>query len=49
MWRPYEHLNFDAQQLMLHAAATALQLAAVGDIIPCGAFGSAPHLAPPRL
>lgn len=48
VWRPYEQMNWDMQKVMLHAAATAIQLAADGQITPRGTFGSAlqpgPHL-----
>jgi hypothetical protein len=40
-WRPYERLSAPCQEAMLHAAATAVQLAADGAIIPLGSLGSA--------
>jgi hypothetical protein len=45
VWRPYEHLDWDLQQAMLHAAATALHLAADGQMTARGRLGSA--LQPP--
>jgi hypothetical protein len=47
-WRPYERLSPPRQEAMLHAAATAVQLAANGTIIPCGTLGSALQPAPQR-
>jgi hypothetical protein len=47
VWKPYEQLDWDTQEAMLHAAAVALDLAATGGIIACGRLASA--LAPPRL
>ncbi|MEU7835693.1 MULTISPECIES: TniQ family protein [unclassified Nonomuraea] len=47
-WRPYERLSPPRQEAMLHAAATAVQLAADGTITPGGTLGSvlrpAPHV-----
>lgn len=45
VWRPYEQLDQDTQEAMLHAAATALQLAADRWITARGTLGSA--LEPP--
>lgn len=45
VWQPYEHLDWDTQEAMLHAAATALVLAADRQITARGRLGSA--LAPP--
>jgi hypothetical protein len=47
IWRPFEQLDWDTQEAMLHAAAVALDLAATGRIIARGRLASA--LAPPRL
>lgn len=44
VWRPYERLAWPAQQAMADAAATALHLAAVGEITAQGTFGR--YLAP---
>jgi hypothetical protein len=41
VWRVYEHLDWDTQEALLHAAATALQLAADGRITACGRLASA--------
>jgi len=41
VWRPYEQMDWPMQEAMLHAAATALQLAADGLITARGALGSA--------
>jgi TniQ len=41
VWKPYEQLNWDTQEAMLHAAATALDLADKGLIRARGVFGSA--------
>lgn len=41
MWRPYEQLDWEVQEAMLHAAATALALAADGRITARGTLGSA--------
>jgi hypothetical protein len=46
VWQPYENLKPEMQQAMLHAAATAIQLAADGHITARGVLGSALH--PPR-
>lgn len=46
LWRPYEQLDWDVQEAMLHAAATALQLAADGRITARGTLGSALKPAP---
>jgi TniQ len=48
VWRPYEQLDWEAQEAMLHAAAAALQLAADGQITARGALGSALRPAPHR-
>ncbi|MFD0480438.1 hypothetical protein ACFQ0B_79160 [Nonomuraea thailandensis] len=48
LWRPYERLSPARQEAMLHAAATAVQLAADGRIIPCGTLGAALGPAPHR-
>jgi hypothetical protein len=40
-WCPYEQLGWDVQEAMLYAAATALHLAADGQITPRGRLGSA--------
>ncbi|WP_067603689.1 TniQ family protein [Nocardiopsis listeri] len=45
VWRPYEHLKPEIQEEMLHAAGTALHLAADGAITARGRFASA--LRPP--
>ncbi|MFG1689434.1 hypothetical protein ACGFNP_55450 [Nonomuraea sp. NPDC049269] len=42
-WRPYERLSPACQEAMLQAAATAVQLAADGRIMPCGTLGPALH------
>lgn len=47
-WRPYERLSPSRQEAMLQAAATAVQLAANGRIIPGGTLGSALQPAPHR-
>ncbi|MEV5561203.1 TniQ family protein [Nonomuraea wenchangensis] len=47
-WRPYERLSPSRQEAMLQAAATAVQLAVDGRIIPCGTLGSALRPAPHR-
>jgi hypothetical protein len=39
VWRPYERLDRDLQQAMTEAAATALHLAASGEITPRGPIG----------
>jgi hypothetical protein len=39
VWRPYERLDRDLQQAMTEAAATALLLAASGEITPRGPLG----------
>ncbi len=39
VWRPYERLDFPFQQAMLEAAATALHLAAAGEITVRGTLG----------
>lgn len=41
IWRPYELLDWDTQEAMLHAAATALHLAAEGKITARGRLASA--------
>jgi hypothetical protein len=45
-WRPYERLSPPRQEAMLHAAATAAQLAADGAITPGGTLGSVSRPAP---
>lgn len=40
-WRPYERMDWETQQAMLLAAATALRMVAEGEIIPRGRLGSA--------
>ncbi len=45
-WRPYERLDWEIQQAMLLAAATALHLAAEGEITARGRLASA--IQPPR-
>ena len=39
MWRPYEQLDWDTQEAMLHAAATAVRLAADTEITAKGVLG----------
>ncbi|MGY0063749.1 TniQ family protein [Streptomyces sp. LZ34] len=39
-WRPYEYLAPEVQEAMLHAAGTALNLAAKGTVIACGRLAS---------
>jgi hypothetical protein len=46
LWRPYEHLDWDTQEAMLHAAAAALCLAAEGRISARVRLASA--IQPPR-
>jgi hypothetical protein len=46
VWKPFEQLDWEAQESMLHAAAVALDLAATGRIIARGRLASA--LALPR-
>jgi hypothetical protein len=41
MWRPYEQLDWDPQEAMLHAAATAVRLIADGEINPRGTLAAA--------
>jgi hypothetical protein len=41
VWQPYEQLDWATQEAMLHAAATALQLAAEGRITARGVLGGA--------
>ena len=41
VWRPYEQMDWSMQEAMLHAAATALQLAADRLITARGTLGSA--------
>ncbi len=48
LWRPYERLSPAHQEAMLQAAATAVQLAANGRIIPGGTLGPALQPAPYR-
>lgn len=48
IWKPYEQLDWDDQEAMLHAAAAALQLAADGQITARGVLGSALRPAPHR-
>jgi hypothetical protein len=40
VWRPYERLDWSAQEMMLHAAAVALHLADTGAITPRGTLGT---------
>lgn len=47
-WQPCERLSPSRQEAMLQAAATAVQLAADGRIIPCGTPGSVLRPAPHR-
>ncbi|MGI5284723.1 hypothetical protein ACQEVF_15485 [Nonomuraea polychroma] len=47
-WRPYERLSPSRQEAMLQAAATAVQLAADGRIMPGGTLGPALQPAPHR-
>jgi TniQ len=47
IWKPYEQLDWDVQEAMLHAAAVALHLAAERQITARGRLAST--LAPPRL
>ncbi|REH31063.1 TniQ protein [Kutzneria buriramensis] len=47
-WAPYESLNWETQQAMLLAAATALRLAEQGKIVPRGRLGSAVAPGPRR-
>jgi hypothetical protein len=44
VWQPYEQMDWPMQQAMLHAAATALQLAADRRITARGTLGSALQL-----
>ncbi|HEX8345304.1 MAG TPA: TniQ family protein, partial [Actinoplanes sp.] len=39
VWQPYEYLDWPRQQMMLHAAATALDLVARGAIVARGTLG----------
>jgi hypothetical protein len=48
VWRPYEQMDWPMQEAMLHAAATALQLAADGQITGRGTLASALNPAPHR-
>src|SRR5271163_3818103 len=41
VWKPYEQLEWDVQDAMLHAAAAAVHLAADGLITARGALGAA--------
>lgn len=47
-WRPYEHLGWEVQETLLHAAATALQMAADGQIVARGVLASALSPVPHR-
>jgi hypothetical protein len=46
VWRPYEQMDWAMQEAMLHAAATALHLAAGGQITARGRLASAVALPP---
>jgi hypothetical protein len=46
VWKPFEQLDWDTQEAMLHAAGVALHLSATGEIAARGRLGSA--LALPR-
>jgi hypothetical protein len=48
VWQPYEQMHWPMQEAMLHGAATALQLAAGGQITARGTLGSAVQAAPHR-
>jgi hypothetical protein len=48
VWQPYEQMHWPMQEAMLYGAATALQLAAGGQITARGTFGSAVQPAPHR-
>ena len=48
IWKPYEQMEWPAQETMLNAAAVALHLAADGRITARGALGPAIQPAPPR-
>lgn len=48
VWRPYEQMDWPMQEAILRAAATALQLAAAGQIAARGTLGSALQPAPHR-
>jgi hypothetical protein len=48
VWKPYEQLEWEVQEAMLHAAAAAVQLAADGQITARGALGSTLRAAPHR-
>lgn len=48
LWRPYEQLDWDTQEAMLHAAATAMHLAADAQITVKGTLGPALHPEPHR-
>jgi hypothetical protein len=48
IWRPFEQLDWATQATMLHAAATALDLAADGRISARGIFGPVLHPDPYR-
>ena len=47
-WKPYEEMEWPVQEMMLNAAAVALQLAADGRISARGGLGSAIQPAPTR-
>lgn len=47
-WKPYEQMEWPAQETMLNAAAVALHLAADGRITARGVLGPATQPAPPR-
>jgi hypothetical protein len=48
IWRPYENLKPDIQEAMLHAAGTALHLAAAGTITAHGRLASVLQPPPDR-
>jgi hypothetical protein len=48
VWQPYEQMHWPMQETMLHGAASALQLAAAGQVIARGTLGSAAQVAPHR-
>ncbi|MEW2386314.1 TniQ family protein [Micromonospora sp. NPDC047707] len=47
IWQPYEYLSWPVQEMMLHAAAVAVQLAADGRIAARGVLGAAIQPAAP--
>jgi hypothetical protein len=48
VWRPFEEMEWDTQEVMLRAAATALALAADGQIVGRGVLGPALRPIPHR-